>query len=63
MESFGKKQPPVNPPIPDIEDVAAFTECTGLIPSALETEDEGENYARLYGIHRQKCPRKEEGEQ
>lgn len=47
-----------NPPIFDIENVASTTECTGLIPAAIETEDEAVTYARLYAIHLQKPKRK-----
>lgn len=43
-----------NPPIFDIEKVSASNDCTGLIPSAVETEAEAHNYADLYGIHSQK---------
>ena len=43
-----------NPPATDIHKVAASAECTGLIPSAVESEDEAENYQHLYAIHKQK---------
>jgi hypothetical protein len=36
--------------------VASATECTGLMPSLPETEDEDENYAALYATH--SAPRK-----
>ena len=49
-----EKGSPMNPPVADLHKVAASTECTGLIPSAVESEDEVENYQRLYGIHRQR---------
>ncbi len=39
------------PPIRDIEDLASATECTGLIPAGVPSEDEAEEYARLYGVH------------
>lgn len=41
----------VSPPIRDVEDLASCTECTGLIPAGVPTEDEAEDYARLYAIH------------
>lgn len=41
-------------PIEETEDLASFTECTGLVPAAVQTEDEGETYAELYAIHNQK---------
>lgn len=41
-------------PFYDVEDLASATECTGLIPSGLQTEAEAENYAQLYAIHSQK---------
>ena len=41
-------------PIEETEDLASFTECTGLVPAAVQTEDEGEAYAELYAIHNQK---------
>ncbi len=56
MEQYRGMKPPVNPPVPDIHKVAASTECTGLIPFAVGTEDEAENYQKLYGIHPQKPP-------
>jgi hypothetical protein len=39
------------PPIRDIEELASATECTGLIPAGVPSEDEAEEYARLYGVH------------
>ncbi|MBQ8149433.1 MAG: hypothetical protein IJ041_02860 [Clostridia bacterium] len=39
------------PPEREIEELASATECTGLIPAGVPTDDEAENYARLYGIH------------
>ncbi len=41
-------------PIRDVQDLASATECTGLIPAAVEDESEADQYARLYAIHRQK---------
>lgn len=41
-------------PIRDVEDLASASECTGLIPAAVQTPEEGESYAELYAIHEQK---------
>ena len=40
-------------PIYDLDKVASITECTGLIPSALQDEEEADAYGDLYSIHRQ----------
>lgn len=42
-------------PLPcyDIEKTASVTEMTGLIPFALENDDQAESYEALYPIHRQ----------
>lgn len=37
----------------DIEKVASITECTGLIPSALQDEEAADSYQDLYAIHKQ----------
>ncbi len=47
-----KKQQPL--PISQVEDLASATECTGLTPAAVQTPEEGEDYAKLYAIHEQK---------
>jgi hypothetical protein len=54
MEQYRGMNSPINPPVPDINKVAASTECTGLIPFAVASEDEAENYQGLYGIHPQR---------
>ncbi len=55
MEQQGKPNKVYpNPPIFDVEKVAAASECTGLVPSAVGSEAEGSTYADLYGIHIQK---------
>lgn len=46
-----RNNPIVTPPERDIEELASFTECTGLIPAGVPTDEEAEDYARLYGIH------------
>ncbi|HEY8419503.1 MAG TPA: hypothetical protein VIL03_03625 [Clostridia bacterium] len=38
----------------DINNLASMSECTGLIPSGIESEEEAENYGKLYGIHKNK---------
>lgn len=45
---------PQNPPIRRVEDLASTTECTGLVPAAIQTPAQAENYAELYAIHQQK---------
>ena len=40
----------------DSDEVASFTECTGLMPALPRTETENEECASLYGIHRAKVP-------
>ena len=49
---------PQNPeqldPFYDTEKVASTTECTGLSPAAVLSEEEAESYAELYAVHRQK---------
>lgn len=38
--------------------VASATECTGLVPALPQTEEEGENDAALYAVHKPKKPKK-----
>lgn len=38
----------------DINNMASMSECTGLIPSAVEDESEADAYGELYSIHEQK---------
>ena len=40
-------------PFYEMSKVASATECTGLIPSLPQNEDEDENYASLYATHDQ----------
>lgn len=55
---------PQNPeqldPFYDTEKVASTTECTGLSPAAVLSEEEAESYAELYAVHRQKPVKNEE---
>ena len=44
----------ISTPIRDVEELASATECTGLVPAAIQTPEEAENYAQLYAIHTQK---------
>lgn len=39
-------------PFPETDQAASCTECTGLLPAQIETEEQGENVAALQGIHR-----------
>ena len=52
--SAKKGRDPSNPLVWDVEELASATECTGLVPSAIQTPEEAENYSRLYAIHKQK---------
>ena len=45
---------PSDPRVWDVEDLASATECTGLVPAAIQTPEEAEDYSRLYAIHLQK---------
>ena len=40
-------------PFYDLTRVASATECTGLMPSLPQSEEEDENYASLYATHDQ----------
>lgn len=44
----------------DVEQLASATECTGLVPAAIQTPQEGQDYAELYAIHQQKPAWKKE---
>ena len=41
-------------PFYELSKVASATECTGLMPSLPQGEEEDENYAELYATHDQK---------
>jgi len=45
---------PSDPMVWDVEKLASATECTGLVPSAIQTPEEAEHYSQLYAIHQQK---------
>lgn len=45
-------------PFEGAEQVASFTECTGLIPALPQDDHQQENYARLYATHKGKKSRK-----
>lgn len=36
----------------DISNMASMSECTGLIPAAVENEEESAAYGELYAIHK-----------
>lgn len=36
----------------DLEQAASCTECTGLLPTPVENDDQGESVAALQGIHK-----------
>lgn len=48
------KEPKIETPFIEVEDLASATECTGLVPAGIQTPAEAENYAELYAIHEQK---------
>lgn len=54
------KQTFEDPIIPDVEDLASATECTGLTPASVQTPEEAEAYTQLYNIHEQKTAWKKE---
>lgn len=39
-------------PFYDLDRAASCTECTGLLPAQIETEEQGESISALQGIHR-----------
>ena len=41
-------------PFYDIEKPVSMTDATGLIPTAIEDDDQADAYEELYPIHRQK---------
>lgn len=47
-----KKNRPEDP-FYDVNNLVSAMECTGLMPSMPENEDEDEHYARLYAIHKE----------
>ena len=48
-----KERPPLNEndPLFDIQQAAAMTECTGILPFQIQTEEEGESVSALESIH------------
>ena len=54
MERNKTGRDPSDPLVWDTEELASATECTGLVPSAIQTPEEAEDYSRLYAIHQQK---------
>ena len=50
----GRERNPSDPLVWDVEELASATECTGLVPSAIQTPEEADDYSRLYAIHQQK---------
>ena len=45
------KKPLPNPPLPETNDLASANECTGLMPAAVQTQEEAQHYTSLYDIH------------
>ncbi|HEY8390872.1 MAG TPA: hypothetical protein VIL26_08020 [Clostridia bacterium] len=35
----------------DVNNLASMSDCTGLIPSGIETDEQADAYEELYGIH------------
>ena len=60
MERNRIRRNPSDPAVWDVEQLASATECTGLVPAAIQTPEEAENYASLYAIHQQKTAWKRE---
>jgi len=50
-DPIAKREHIPTPPEREVEELASFTECTGLIPAGVPTEEEAEALARLYGVH------------
>lgn len=44
----------------EAEEITSATECTGLVPAAIQTKEEAESYTGLYAIHQQKPARERE---
>lgn len=51
-----------NPPPVDVNELASATECTGLIPAAVQTPEEAQAYTHMYAINRQKTAWEEKKE-
>lgn len=51
-----------NPPPVEVNELASATECTGLIPAAVQTPEEAQSYTRMYAINRQKTAWEEKKE-
>lgn len=49
--AVNNRDPLSNPPMVEMENLATATECTGLIPAAVETEDQAEDYAQMMAVH------------
>jgi len=47
-----EQEKPCRDPFFQERDLASFTECTGLVPARSWDEEEDENYAQLYDLHR-----------
>lgn len=41
-------------PFYEVQDVASYTECTGLMPALPRSEEQDENLASLYAVHKGK---------
>ena len=53
---------PKDDPLFDIRQAASMTECTGILPAQIQTEEEAENIAALGGVHPVRPPREEKSE-
>ena len=51
MNQTPRNEPITTPPVRDIEDLASFTECTGILPAQIETAEQGEDISQLESIH------------
>ncbi|MGI6176070.1 MAG: hypothetical protein ACOYJC_07955 [Christensenellales bacterium] len=48
-------------PYYEMSNTVSATECTGLVPSGVECDEQADNYAEMYGIHPPRSPRKQKG--
>ena len=47
-------------PFYDVENLVSATECTGLMPTLAQDEEQDEHYAALYAIHDAEQKKKKE---
>jgi hypothetical protein len=57
LETRNRKPPDNDAAFYDLDKVASFTECTGLAPSGIMSDEEAQSYADLYAIHPPRTPK------